>query len=515
MSDTAPGAGGSAPGVNPSLAAGADLPPGYIVGEYRIEGIVGRGGMGVVYMAMQPVIEKKVAIKVLAAHFSSTPDLVRRFVDEARAVNRIGHENIIDIFSFGQLSDGRQYFIMEYLQGATLAERQDQGDLQPAEIPPILAQVCDALDAAHAKQIIHRDLKPENIWIATSSRGAPKVRLLDFGIAKLLDTGDRVVTDIGAVMGTPNYMSPEQCHGRGVDHRTDIYALGVMLYRIFSGRLPFSGETFAEILAKQVTLTPPPPSTYAALPAELDRLIMQCLEKNPALRPHSAGDLGATLAAIFAASGAGIALPRAGDSGRVMSASMVSSKTELAAPNQSGPVSAKTELASPKQPAAVASSQAQREPTANVIATVPSPGRRWSPLVGIGLVLVALAAIGVAWLSRRPAAPADKSTAAEASRTAPSIVSPPAAVNPAPVPAAPPPGGVPAPALRAPQAQRPVERGAGNRRRLVPGAIPAEPIQAVERAQTADPTQTVEPVRAPPKTSRASSNGLVTRNPFE
>src|SRR5437762_10995387 len=179
-SDGSAAIGDTVPGVGTDLAAGS------IVGEYRIERVVGRGGMGVVYAAIQPVIEKKVAIKVLAAQFSSAPELVRRFVDEARAVNRIGHDNIIDIFSFGQLPDGRQYFVMEYLEGATLGERLARGDLPAAQVPDVLAQICDALDAAHAKKIIHRDLKPENIWIAPSARGLPRVRLLDSAIAKLL-----------------------------------------------------------------------------------------------------------------------------------------------------------------------------------------------------------------------------------------------------------------------------------------------------------------------------------------
>ncbi|HVZ73279.1 MAG TPA: serine/threonine-protein kinase, partial [Polyangia bacterium] len=283
----------------PGVGAGADLAAGATVGEYRVERVLGRGGMGVVYAAVQPVIEKKVAVKVLSAQFSGAPDLVRRFVDEARAVNRIGHENIVDIFSFGQLPDGRQYFVMEFLEGATLAERLERGDLPPSHVPPLLAQVCDALEAAHGKKIVHRDLKPENIWVGASPNGAPRVRLLDFGIAKLLDTGDKAVTDVGAVMGTPHFMSPEQCNGRDVDHRTDLYALGVIMYRLFAGKLPFTGETYAQILGRQISEMPPPPSSLAPMPAPLDALIMRCLAKDPAARPQSAAEIGETLAAIF------------------------------------------------------------------------------------------------------------------------------------------------------------------------------------------------------------------------
>ena len=149
--------GKTAPGPAPALISGGDLPAGYIVGEYRVEQVIGRGGMGVVYSGLQPVIEKRVAIKVLNAELSADPALVRRFLDEARAVNRIRHPNIIDIFSFGQLADSRQYFVMEYLEGHTLADRLQSADLPGTELPPLLGQICDALDAAHAEHIVHRE----------------------------------------------------------------------------------------------------------------------------------------------------------------------------------------------------------------------------------------------------------------------------------------------------------------------------------------------------------------------
>ncbi len=486
--DYAPG--GAANASNPVLSPGADLPPGFAVGEYRIQGVAGRGGMGVVYAAMQPVIEKKVAIKVLAAHFSSTPELVRRFVDEARAVNRIGHENIIDIFSFGQLVDGRQYFVMEYLDGATLAQRLDRGDLTRDQFAPILMQICDALEAAHAKQIVHRDLKPENVWIAQSLRGLPKVRLLDFGIAKLLDSGDRVVTDIGAVMGTPHYMSPEQCHGRGVDHRTDIYAMGVLLYRIYTGRLPFRGETFAEILAKQVTETPPEPSTIATVSAELDRLIMRCLDKDPAGRPQSVAELGSALA--DAVSGGVQAVPE-----------------HLSAKSMALPA---TELALPTPPSASAGSTAPLS-----IPSVTTVARRKSPVV-VGVILVGLAAIGIAWFALRSSGTVDGSATATTPAGATPAATPPAAtpspavptVVPPTAPAAPsatasataaetrPPPPAPVPRQGPDPSPRPTERNTINKRRVAPETEAA-------------------PVERPPgpKPSRASSSGLETRNPFE
>jgi len=291
--------GNTAPGPAPALVSGGDLSPGYVVGEYRVERVIGRGGMGVVYSGVQPVIEKRVAIKVLNSELSSDPALVRRFLDEARAVNRIRHPNIIDIFSFGQLADSRQYFVMEYLEGHTLADRLQSGDLPIEQLPPLLAQICDALDADHGEHIVHRDLKPENIWIVDSRRGRMFAKLLDFGIAKLLATGEQTTTQAGVLMGTPQYMSPEQCHGRAVDHRTDIYAMGVLLYQMYTGTLPFRGDSFAEVLTKQLTQIPERPSTHAALPKALDELIMRCLAKEPADRPQSARQLGEQLEQIL------------------------------------------------------------------------------------------------------------------------------------------------------------------------------------------------------------------------
>jgi serine/threonine protein kinase len=197
---------------------------------------------------------------------------------------------------------------MEFLEGSTLGSRLENGTLSLDEAPVFLAQICDALDAAHAENIVHRDLKPENIWICTPRRGRPFVKLLDFGIAKLIAAADQSSTQTGAVMGTPHYMSPEQCHGRAVDHRTDIYAMGVILYRFYAGRLPFEGETFMEVLTKQVTLAPDPPSMYASIPPALDKLIMACLAKDPANRPQSARELGSALEAIFSTSSLPLAI---------------------------------------------------------------------------------------------------------------------------------------------------------------------------------------------------------------
>src|SRR5262245_36534558 len=170
------------------------------VGEYRAQRKIGEGGMGSVYAAIQPVIGKRVAIKVIAANLGSNPDVVRRFVDEARSVNKIGHPNIVDIFSFGWLPDRRHYFAMEFLDGKSLSDRLKAGPIPPAECRRVLRQICEALEAAHRQGIVHRDLKPDNIWIAEPAHGESFAKLLDFGIAKLMgDEGAATRTQTGVL----------------------------------------------------------------------------------------------------------------------------------------------------------------------------------------------------------------------------------------------------------------------------------------------------------------------------
>ncbi len=265
------------------------LSPGEMVGEYRVEGLLGEGGFGSVYRALHPLIGKKAAIKVLKPEFSSKGDVVSRFLSEARAVNQIRHRNIIDIFSFGVLPDGRHYYVMELLEGSTLEHyvRARGGRLPLSDVIPIVRPLARALAAAHQNGIAHRDLKPENVFLSIDDEGRPHPKLLDFGIAKLAgDLGAQHKTRSGIPIGTPAYMSPEQVHGRDVDHRTDIYALGVVLFEILTGRLPFDGSSMMEVMMKHASLPPPRPSEVApSLPPEIDAPILQMLAKEPAERP--------------------------------------------------------------------------------------------------------------------------------------------------------------------------------------------------------------------------------------
>jgi eukaryotic-like serine/threonine-protein kinase len=281
-------------GNTPGTAVGAndqDLQPGQEVGEYRIETVLGQGGFGTVYAAVHPLIGKRAAIKVLARKYSADPGVVSRFVAEARAVNQIRHRNIIDIFSFGQLADGRHYYVMEYLEGMPLdAYLRERGPLTIDEALPILRAMARALDAAHSKGIAHRDLKPENIFLAHDADGETFPKLLDFGIAKLMQPEDDVRhrTGTGVPLGTPYYMSPEQCRGREVDHRTDIYSFGIVAYRMLTGTFPFEGDDYVELLYKQVNEEAPAPTTRNPnLPASADTAIAWMMQKDRDKRPPS------------------------------------------------------------------------------------------------------------------------------------------------------------------------------------------------------------------------------------
>jgi eukaryotic-like serine/threonine-protein kinase len=269
-----------------------DLLIGLTIGNYLVTQKLGEGGMGAVYLAEHPSIGKKVALKVLHSEFSTNQEVATRFFNEAKAVNDIGHPNIVDIVDFGIIQAGVNreqlvYFIMEYLGGLTLAQLiRAESPLAPERALGIALQVADALSASHKCGIVHRDLKPDNIILTQRGRERDFVKLLDFGIAKLTsDQPGSRRTRTGIVMGTPAYMSPEQCEGRGnIDHRTDIYALGIVLYEMLVGRVPFIGEGYGEILVQHLTQPPLPLSQYRMMNPHLEAVVMKALEKRPDLR---------------------------------------------------------------------------------------------------------------------------------------------------------------------------------------------------------------------------------------
>jgi tRNA A-37 threonylcarbamoyl transferase component Bud32 len=262
---------------------------GQTVGNYRVTALLGEGGMGAVYLAEHPVIGRKAALKVIHPQHARNADVVARFVNEAVAINRIGHEHTVEVTDFGRTPAGDFYFIMEYLEGQPLSELiSREAPLDPERALRIAAQIADALTACHVHGVIHRDLKPENVFLVAHGDDPTFVKVLDFGLAKLIDAngGAAHETHAGVVMGTPYYMSPEQCQGKSaLDARTDVYALGVVLFEMLTGKLPFGGRGYGEVLMKQISMRPPAArSLVPALPPSLDVVLHRALAKDPAER---------------------------------------------------------------------------------------------------------------------------------------------------------------------------------------------------------------------------------------
>jgi tRNA A-37 threonylcarbamoyl transferase component Bud32 len=265
------------------------LSPGANIGNYRVLQKIGTGGMGAVYLAEHPLIGKKVALKVIHKELATNREVVQRFFQEARAVNKIGNEHIVEIHDFGISPEGDNFYIMEYLEGKTLASvLTHSAVLDVMRSLHIGAQIANALSAAHAQGIIHRDLKPDNIMLMQRMGNQDFVKVLDFGLAKMFQGGPSAVqTAAGVLLGTPQYMSPEACESKRdlIDHRTDIYALGILLFQMMTGVLPFNGDSMGEVLVKQVTALPPGPRGFNPnIPPSVEQILLRCLAKAPDAR---------------------------------------------------------------------------------------------------------------------------------------------------------------------------------------------------------------------------------------
>ncbi len=266
------------------------------IGSYRVTSQIGEGGMGQVYLAEHTLIGRQAAIKVLLPQLSHREEIVNRFFNEAKAATAIKHPGIVEVYDFGYHTDGSAYIVMEHLDGESLhARRLRTGTLPIVTAVDVIAQMANALAAAHAQGIVHRDLKPENVFLVLDPvSGSERTKILDFGIAKLVtNEGPNSQTGTGVVMGTPSYMAPEQCRGAGkVDHRADIYSLGCIFFELVCGRPPFVAEGAGEVLAAHLHLAAPRALDHApGLPAEVDAIITRLLAKNPAQRYQSAREL--------------------------------------------------------------------------------------------------------------------------------------------------------------------------------------------------------------------------------
>jgi serine/threonine-protein kinase len=289
-----------------------------VVGRYRIQRLLGEGGMGQVYQALHQAIEKPVALKILKQEYSRKRDIVTRFHQEAVSASRIKHPNVLDVFDFGQIENGCFFLAMELLEGNDLAdELTRQRSIAPNRAVRIATQTAKALAAAHARGVVHRDLKPENVFLQRTPDGEEHVKIVDFGIAQLrsndevaaLEPNRRRLTRTGMIFGTPEYMAPEQAAGRSSDARADIYALGVLLYEMLSGAVPFTGDTFMGVLAAHLNDPVPPMHKFArdiSVTPELEAVVMLLLAKDPDARPQTMSEVAHLLAAVPEAAHSGI-----------------------------------------------------------------------------------------------------------------------------------------------------------------------------------------------------------------
>jgi eukaryotic-like serine/threonine-protein kinase len=284
-----------------------------IDGRYIVESLLGEGGMGQVYAARHAIIDKRVAIKVLRKEAAADESSAQRFIIEAKAASKIGHQNIVDITDFGVLPAGNAYFVMEFLDGPTLGRLVHHEKQLPARRSlAICSQVARGLLAAHQKSIIHRDLKPENIFVLEKDGSPDFVKIVDFGIAKDVKAGKRL-TAVGMVLGTPEYMSPEQATGQETDHRVDQYALGCILYEMLTGDVPFKGENAPKTLTKHVFDAVVPPSKLhpdLEIPAIVEDIVLRMLQKKPGDRYADMRELNDAFEAAIAKLDAGQAPAR-------------------------------------------------------------------------------------------------------------------------------------------------------------------------------------------------------------
>ncbi|WP_245529889.1 serine/threonine-protein kinase [Anaeromyxobacter dehalogenans] len=424
------GSGMSAPATfEPATLVGTCLD-----GRYELTGHLATGGMGAVFQARHVHLRKDLAVKVLRPELSASPDLVERFRREAEIASALQHDHIVHVTDFGRTEEGWLFLAMELLTGESLFDRlRREGALAPAAAVPVLWQICAGLGAAHAMGVVHRDLKPENVFLARTASGREVAKILDFGIAKMTDPSSGCATQAGMVVGTPEYLAPEQATGGAVDARADLYAVGLIAWRMLAGHHPFTAPDARGLLMKQATAPVPPLAgarpELAAWP-ELVAVVARACEKEPAARPASAAELGEALAAAL---GPAFALPP-GATPAPSPPPLASAEFELVAPETLTPavapprtltlpgasafavpgpldrVRARAAGALSRAAGALAWARTAARPALDALgrraaASARAHPRRAAAVAGAGLLALALAG-GIAWARARPAAEA-------------------------------------------------------------------------------------------------------------
>ncbi len=272
------------------------LAPGALIGDYLVDEARAEGGFATVYRTTHLPSGRPAAVKLLHRMLATSTKSLQRFRREVELVNRLEHRNIVACYGFGEHTDGRPFLAMEWLEGRTLTEEiAHRGRFDPHDAVSAARELCAPLALTHELGVVHRDLKGSNVIAVPESDGY-RMALLDFGVAKLLDpdVGD-MATTVGVQIGSPHAMAPEQVLGEPVDARTDIYGLGILLYQMLTGQLPFRAESDRELEELQLSAVPAPPSRHAVMPAALNAVVLRCLEKRPAQRPESMAVLSASL----------------------------------------------------------------------------------------------------------------------------------------------------------------------------------------------------------------------------
>jgi len=286
----------SSPDVHDVLPPGTRLSQRYVLGE-----LVGGGGMAQVYRGVHEGLRSLVAIKILTTACTGMPTVVARFLREARAASKIRHDNIVGITDFGETDDGRPFMVMEYLEGENLADTLfREGPLSWERVRPMLVQILAALQAAHDRAVIHRDMKPENVVRITRMGNDDFLKVVDFGIAKVLEEAGGPLTSEGSVVGTPTHMSPEQCEGLPVDGRSDLYAVGILGYEMLTGRVPFDDDEPTHVLSAHIHQDVPPMAVVSPgvwVDPRVEAIIIRALQKRPDDRYASAWDFAEVLLA--------------------------------------------------------------------------------------------------------------------------------------------------------------------------------------------------------------------------